>query len=271
MNSSISRICLACLLAVLLSGAAYISWTLIRATTSYRNGDYPAATAAWQRLSALVPGSAGIAFNSGVTQYRQREYRTAAEQFSRVIRGKDPLITAAAHYNLGNCFFRQGDDLAARDKGAAAEFYKQAAEQYELALALDSADSDTKFNLASARNRLQAVRTSLNGQPGQKPGPGSRGKEGGQTENGRTKGKPARGNRDAAEMKRASTGDQTHDSSSTQATKGGPKGTSSAEPLRMSRKDAEALLQEHRRTGGATSFFRDSGTPGHPAEVLKDW
>jgi hypothetical protein len=39
----------------------------------------------------------------------------------------------------------------------------------------------------------------------------------------------------------------------------------------MSRKDAEALLQEHQRTGGPTAFFRDANKPGHPAEVLKDW
>ena len=265
---------MACLVLVILSGAAFISWSLLRATTSYRKGNYPAATAAWQRLSALFPDSAGITFNNGVTLYRQREYRLAAELFTRA--GRDPLLKAAAEYNLGNCLIRRGDDLVAgdqaRDKAAgAAEFYRQAIVRYEQAAKLDGADPDTKFNLASARNRLLTLRDALQEQSGKKPGPGVRHQEDGRAESRQAQGKPAQGNRDSSEAKRASTGDQAHDTSSATATQDGRKGKISAKPLRMSRKDAEALLQEHLQTGGMSTFFRNTGKPGHPFEVLKDW
>ena len=271
MNYPFTRICLACLLLVMLSGATFFSWTLIRATTSYRKGNYPAATAAWRRLSALVPGSAGIAFNSGVTLYRQRKYRETAELFSRASEGRNRLLKAAARYNLGNCLFRQGDALVEGDKAGASEFYRQAVTQYELAVTLDGTDPDARFNLAAARSRLQTVRAALQEHPRQKPAPGARHQEESRKESSQAQGKPAHGNRDASEEKRVSTGDLNSDRSSAKAAQDRQSGRSAAKPPRMSRKDAVALLREHLRTEGATAFFRDANKPSHAAEVLKDW
>jgi tetratricopeptide (TPR) repeat protein len=269
------RLCLACLLLVILSGAAFISWSLSRATTSYRKGNYPAATAAWQRLSTIFPGSEGIAFNSGVTLYRQREYRKAAELFSRSSTCRDPLLKVAARYNLGNCLVRQGDELAAGEKAGekagAADFYGKATAQYEQAVQLDSADPDAPFNLAAARNRLQAVRATLHGQPGKNPGPGTRQQKESRSDSRQAPGKPAPENRDASEAKQASSGDQARDKSSAKATQDGQKSRSAAKALRMTRKDAEALMREHLKTDGATAVLRDANKPDHPADVLKDW
>jgi len=268
---SLARLCLICLLVLLLSAAAFITRTISVATTSYRDGNYPVAAAAWQQLSGFFPGSAGIAFNNGVTLYRQRKYRQAAEVFSRIRAGTGIPSKAAVQYNLGNCLFRQGEDLLAGDKAGAAEFYRQAVAQYEQAVILDGTDSDARFNLAAARSRLQTVRAALQQQPGQKPGPGARQQEESRKESSQAQGKPAQGNRDASEAKRASTGDQAHDRSSAKAAQDGQKGRSAAKPPRMSRKDAESLMREHLRTEGATAFFRDANKPGHTAEVLKDW
>jgi tetratricopeptide (TPR) repeat protein len=270
------RLCLACLLLVILSGAAFISWSLIKATTSYRKGNYPAATAVWQRLSPLFPGSSGIAFNNGVTLYRQREYRKAAELFSRSSACSDPLLKAAARYNLGNCLVRQGDELVAGDtagdRAVAADLYGKAIVQYEQAVQLDSTDPDAPFNLAAARNRLQTVRATLQEQPGKNPGPGTRQqKESRSAESRQAPGKTAPENRDASEAKQASSGDQVRDKSSAKVTQDGQKNRSAAKALRMTRKDAEALLREHLKTDGATAVFRDANKPGHPADVLKDW
>ena len=275
MKYSFSRLCLACLLVAILLGAAFISWTLIRATTSYRKGNYSAATAAWQRLSTLFPNSAEIAFNSGVTLYRQQEYRKAAELFSRAVTGRDPLLKAAARYNLGNCFVRQGDALVAGDtagdKAGSADFYNKAIVQYEQAVQLDGADPDAPFNLAAARNRFQKLRAALQEQPGKNQGPGTRQQKESRSESRQAPGKSAPGNRDASEAKQASSGEQPRNKSSAKATQDGQKSRSAVKALRMSRKDAEALLQEHLKTDGATAVFRDANKPGHPADVLKDW
>jgi tetratricopeptide (TPR) repeat protein len=267
-------------LLVILSGAAFISWSLIKATNSYRKGNYAAATAAWQQLSTLFPNSAEIAFNRGVTLYRQQEYRKAAELFSRLSAGRDPLLKAVVRYNLGNCLVRQGDELVAGDtagdtagdRAVAADFYGKAIVQYEQAVQLDSVDPDAPFNLAAARNRFQTVRATLQEQPGKNPGPGTRQqKESRSAESRQAPGKTAPENRDASEAKQASSGDQARDKSSAKATQDGQKNRSAAKALRMSRKDAEALLREHLKTDGATAVFRDAHKPGHSADVLKDW
>ena len=280
MKYSFSRICLVCLLMMILFGVTYISWSLIRASTSYRTGNYPSATAAWQQLSSLFPGSAGITFNSGVTLYRQREYRKASGLFTRASAEGDPFLKAAAEYNLGNCLVRQGDDLVARDKvgcqardkaARAAELYRQAIVRYEQAVQLDGADLDAKYNLASARKRLLIVSGTLKDLPVQKPSPGARQQERGRPENGQAQGKQAQGNHEASEAKGTSTDEQARARTSAKPTSDGLKVRSATQPLRMSRKDAEALLQEHLRTGGATALFRDANKAGQPADVLKDW
>ena len=265
------KLCLTCLLVLLLSVAAFIAMTITSATTSSRDGNYPAATAAWQRLSNIFPGSAGISFNNGVALYRQREYRKAAEVFSRIRAGSGIPSNAAVQYNLGNCFFRQGEALVTGDTAGAAEFYRQAVAQYGQAVTLDGTDADARFNLAAARSRLQAVRTALQEQSGQKTGSGARQLEESRKESSQAQGKPAHGNRDASEAKRASAGDQSHDRTSAKAAQDGQSGRNASKQTRMSRKDAEALLREHLQAEGATAFFRDANKPGHAAEVLKDW
>ena len=268
MKDSYIKLTAASLSALLLSSVLYLAWSITSASISYRTEKYPEAFAAWQRLSAIFPGSAGLAFNSGVALYRQREYRKAAELFSRARGVNDRRVTAAARYNRGNCLVRLGDDLAVGDKAGAAAYYRQAVDEYERALAIDGVDNDAKFNLAAARNRLQAVRTAPPVRKGEKPGAAGRDKEADRTEHGRPQDNPARGNRDASERQPASSGNS---GSSAQAAQDRPKSKNSAEPFTMSRKDAEALMREHRRTGGATALFRDSGRSVHSVEVLKDW
>lgn len=258
-----------CLLVLILSGTLCVTCSGAAATNGARREDTPGG-GGWPRLAAILPGSAGIAFNSGVAYYRQGDYRRAAAEFSRAVRGKDPAVAAAAHYNLGNTLLRQGDALAAGDKRGAAEFYGKAAEQYEQALRVDGADPDARFNLALARGRLQALRTATRGQSGPKQGPDSNNREQGRSEERRDQGKPSAGKRDASETKRAATGDA-RNRSSKQAPGAGKNGNSSSQPLRMTRQDAEAFLREHRSTAGPTAIFRDAGSPGQSAPVLKDW
>ena len=242
-----------------LFGVAFIFWPVVRATESYGQGGI------WPRLANLFPGSAGLAFNSGVTLYRQREYRRAAAEFSRAIRAKAPGITAAAQYNLGNALFRLGDEPAAGDQGGAAEFYRQAIGEYEQVLRLDGADLDAQFNRAVARNRLQRVQAAHNEQ---KSGTGSDHRKEGESEGGEKRRKVVPGERDTSEMGRASSGDQAHGRSAAEA---GEKGTKSQKQLRISRPEAEALLREQPQPGGATTLFRDARRPGHSAVVLKEW
>lgn len=220
----------------------------------------------WLRLAEVVPGSAGIAYNSGVALYRQREYRRAAEAFSRAIRGGDPRIRAAARYNLGNTLVRLGEGVASADRAGAGEFFRQASAEYGEALKLDRADRNARHNRAVAEGRLQALRAAPSGASGDTAGATRNHREA--AAGAGRRGRAAPEQCDAAEVTRAAAGNRGRRDG---AKRDGKSGSGTPQPLRMTRQEAEALLVEHRSSGGPTAIFRDGGRTGQPEPVLKEW
>jgi tetratricopeptide (TPR) repeat protein len=122
-----------------------------------RTGDVGGAQAAFSRAAALGAAAAPLAYNLGVSLYRTGDYRRAHEQFGAALATAAPALAVAIHYNRGNCQFRQGERLVARDPEGARRFYQEAAADYGRALALAPRAADAGGNLKLARTRLAAL------------------------------------------------------------------------------------------------------------------
>ncbi len=250
---------------LILYGTLFVACTMVTVRYIQENG--AAATAVWRCLSNLLPDSPGIAYNNGVTLYRRREYRRASAEFLRAILSKEPALSAAARYNLGNALLRQGDALPPGEKQGAMEFYRQAIVRYEEAARLNGAEQDTRFNLAVARVRLRSRQNSLLGE-NPAPGPEHRGKK----EPGAAGRKQTvQGKVDAPKLTHPAVGDQPGGGSAGESAGESEKGNNRSLTPGISRRDAEALIRAQRQPGGSTALFRDQRKPGHSAAVLKDW
>jgi len=120
-------------------------------------GDASGAAAAWQRAVTLGREAAPLAYNLGVSGYRKGEYAQARKQFAAALATAAPNLREALHYNLGNCQFRLGEQLAARDPQAARGLFQAAIADYGKALALSANAVDASHNLALARARFAAL------------------------------------------------------------------------------------------------------------------
>ena len=117
-------------------------------------GDHGAALSFLSRAASRSPQSLPIAFDSGVACYRLGQLQQASALFRAASASDDPLLKAAALYNLGNCAFRMGEQAAAADPQGARRQFQEAERQYLLALAVASDAADARHNLDLVRSRL---------------------------------------------------------------------------------------------------------------------
>ncbi len=108
----------------------------------YRAGKFAESLAAYREAERLGGEVAACRLNAGDAQYKQQQWKAAAEDFERATGAETESLQAKAHYNLGNCQFRQGR-------------FEQAAQSYKRALQLDPSDREAKFNLELALSRLR--------------------------------------------------------------------------------------------------------------------
>jgi len=109
---------------------------------AYLNGRFQEAGESFEAALRARPGDALAHAARGCARYRLQNWAQAGEDFALVAHGQDRQLQEAAHYNAGNCMFRQ-------------EQYADAVEHYRRALTLDPTDQDAKFNLELALKRQQ--------------------------------------------------------------------------------------------------------------------
>ncbi|MFH1620244.1 MAG: tetratricopeptide repeat protein [bacterium] len=107
---------------------------------NYDRKDYKGALEKYSEAQRHSPEDMRGIFNSGDALYRLGEYERAGETFE--LSSRDKKLRQAASYNEGNALFRR-------------EKYAEAAAAYRKALIIDSKDSDAKYNLQAALERLR--------------------------------------------------------------------------------------------------------------------
>ncbi len=122
-----------------------------------QRGDLPGAERALKRSASFGGEPAPLLFHQGVAAYRSGKFAEAQRHLSKALTLAPPALQPALQYNLGNCAYRQAENLAGNDRTSAERQYRQAAQAYEKTLLQEPTATDAKVNLGLTRNRLFAL------------------------------------------------------------------------------------------------------------------
>lgn len=115
-----------------------------------KDGKYDKALEQYQQIEATPNDQAELNYNEAVALYRKGNTEQAAEMFTAVAGDGDTDMAARARYNLGNCHYTTGIQLAEQDKLAAIEQLKTAIEHYRGSLRGNPNNADARANIELA-------------------------------------------------------------------------------------------------------------------------
>jgi tetratricopeptide (TPR) repeat protein len=152
--------------ALFITGAALISGPALadavysrnsKANSLYKQGKFEEALKLYDDALLESPEDRKLSINKGSALYKTGDFDKAVESYESALSVEDKKAKADCHYNLGNAFFGQGEQMQQSGNPAASEKYKAAYENYIKALDLRPKDIDAKHNLQLAYRRMQQM------------------------------------------------------------------------------------------------------------------
>jgi len=126
------------------------------ALRQYESGRFKEAQEAFQRMLEKRPGDPRLHYNAGAAAYRSDSFAEAAKHFSASLASPDLELQERSYYNLGNSFYRLGEQE--NDPGKKVAHWEQSVRQYEAALKLNPKDVDAEFNLEWVKKKLEELK-----------------------------------------------------------------------------------------------------------------
>lgn len=265
------------------------SWCQAQASEPHASDD--AAEARLERRLNRRPDDPAAHYNLGTIRYHKDDYDGAADALSKALASAEPSLQGRVAYNLGNAHYRQGAARAPASPGEASALYRQALENYRMAIRQNPQDRDAQYNYELAERRLQALKEEqarqassapqqpAEGQPSSaQPSAGDSSQQASAQEQ-----QPQSGTLGEEQGTRegAATGGQAQDQSAEgqqggeqqEASQAGSAGSHAGSPLdeqAMSKQQALWILDTLKREErGALSS--DQRGPAHEAPVERDW
>jgi len=109
---------------------------------AYLEGDYQTALDYYHQAEVERPETPELDYNIGTTLSREQKYEEAVDKLQKSLLTDVVENETAAHYNLGNVYYKMGD-------------YQNAIMSYQRSLELNPDDIDAKYNLELARKMLK--------------------------------------------------------------------------------------------------------------------
>ncbi|MCZ7635428.1 MAG: tetratricopeptide repeat protein [Verrucomicrobia bacterium] len=144
------------LLLLLGVGSVPLAASSASALKAYAKGRFDEARREYERLVEKHPDDARLRFNAGTAAYQAGDLTTATNHLMGATRSTDPALLQNVYYNLGNAFYRLGENAPAPP--AAIALWEQALQHYDSALKLDAGDGDARFNREFVQQRLEALK-----------------------------------------------------------------------------------------------------------------
>jgi tetratricopeptide (TPR) repeat protein len=152
-----AQVAIIALCAVLAAQADEIYTKNKKANRLYKQEKYEEALKLYDDALLESPGNKKLSMNKGSAHYNLGDYDNAQQSYETALSQEDKRALADLHYNLGNTFFRQGEQLQAGGNQQAMEKYKAAYESYIKSLDLRPKDGDAKHNLQLAYRRIKQL------------------------------------------------------------------------------------------------------------------
>ncbi len=145
---------------LLLLMAAPSAWASASgALRDYERGQYRSAEREYRRLLERRPDDARLHYNAGTAAYAAGDWNAATNHLEAATRTSDPDLLQRVYYNLGNAFYRLGEE--ARVPALTFTNWQQALQHYESALRLDPQDADAAFNRDLVKIRLEELQRQM--------------------------------------------------------------------------------------------------------------
>lgn len=154
------------LVALLLSSATALA-SSGKALHDYEAGRYKDAEREYRRLADEKPDDLRLRYNAGTAAYQAKRYEQATNELSTAaLLSSDPELLKQAHYNLGNSYYRLGEQ--AGDPNQQMALWQGAVNHYDNTLKLDPNDPDAKFNRELVNQKLEELKRQQQQQQQQK-------------------------------------------------------------------------------------------------------
>jgi len=128
------------------------------AKEAYDAGNYIEAAEHYRQLLEKDPENLTLAYNLGVTAYKNNLYADALESFEKTLVTDDLTLQEKSYYNLGNTYYRLGENVLSSDPQSTIQQWEQALVSYEGALALNKDNKDAEFNHHLVKSRLEQLK-----------------------------------------------------------------------------------------------------------------
>jgi Ca-activated chloride channel homolog len=127
-----------------------------KALRDYEAGHYKDAYQEYLDLLQRRPDDPRLQYNAGAAAYQAKKFEEAQKHFSAAATAPDLKLQEKAYYNLGNSFFRAGEDDPNPEQKK--QNWEQSLKQFETALKLDPKDPDAQFNRGYVQKRLEELK-----------------------------------------------------------------------------------------------------------------
>jgi Ca-activated chloride channel family protein len=105
-----------------------------RGNLYYKKGKHSKSLEMYLKAAKSVKDEKSVNFNIGSACYKTNDFENALKYFERSLKTADNIFNAKVMFNMGNCYFKEGELIKAYDK-------------YKASLKLDPVNRDAKYNL----------------------------------------------------------------------------------------------------------------------------
>lgn len=120
------------------------------ANKSYASGDYAKAMELYGSADVVMPESAELAYNRGVTLYKLGDYEAARAVLNKALSTRNASLESKAKFNLGNVAYASAMEKMSAPQEAIDQL-KQAIGHYRDALEVNPGDEDAPVNIQAAQ------------------------------------------------------------------------------------------------------------------------
>jgi len=121
---------------------------------------YSLSEASFQKAKEINPNSNIASFNYANAQYKQKNNKSALNNYqnlSKNVKGKDTL--ASIYYNIGNTFVKMAEDtLKSKSLQGGIKYLELALDAYKSSIKLNPSDKKAKFNYLIAKQLLDKLK-----------------------------------------------------------------------------------------------------------------
>ena len=124
----------------------------------FSSGNYDEAISAYDEAAVNDPESPYIYYNKGTALYKKEDFTAAIDAFGKAaIKSKDIFLESKSRFNLGLCFFREGERQKDSDLKKTLESYGLSVQSFQEAIDLNPEFEEAAENIEMVRLMMKAL------------------------------------------------------------------------------------------------------------------